>query len=617
MLMRKAQNMNWRMTLFYFLGGCLFLFVGACTPKKTIPKLDEMRAGDSRALFGRGNARKGDEEDLYLSGSVVLYPALSESSDREGGGIAGTTSLNDTLRFVKPSIYFDNRNRDIELRVTIETEGERIPLVLRGSVGAQGRADLEETQTTDVGSRLRAIAQCIDLTMCQSIYVDVYYRENGVNRRKQFISDASDREMQLDLPKAFPNDQKVKSQKLENPQVDQTPIVSVCDDHTGCAGEFVGYKVDSRFYEEVRDLGKPKERESPSEKPLPPEKAPVIKGRDETGSKSGTGAKEPIDGIEVIREDPKVSMSGRSHPDPTSPDSSLSPKGNQSAVEDSDVVKVDGRLNSEGATASGKRAGTTTSGESDTLLERERSSQAMTGTLLEESDLKLGSQSKGLPYFVCFSRCGSSRCLKQACSKNDRRLVGGSISESDSGPNSLDEAEKGEFEVIDLRREQHYGSGLLVATIKKASLRFQEMYGNKDLIRVNALSKKGGGALGGHSSHQNGLDADIVYIGESKWGTVLDKRGEVKKEFAIEKNYQFFKMLVATGYVNRIFVDKKIKKSICGWVKSQGLMGESKDVLTALRAYSGHDDHFHLRLKCSPYYPLCRDQTLPNGTECS
>jgi penicillin-insensitive murein endopeptidase len=364
-------------------------------------------------------------------------------------------------------------------------------------------------------------------------------------------------------------------------------------------------------------LGKPKEREPPSEKLLPPEKVPAIKGRDEPGRKSGNGVKKPVDGIEVIGEAPKVSNSGRSRPDPTTPDPSVSPKGNQSAVDDSDLVEVDGRQKSESTKVSGKIEGTTISGESETLIEKEVSSQAMTGTFLEESDLKLGAQSKGLPYFVCFSRCGTSRCLKQTCSKNDRRLAGGSISESGSGPNFLDEAEKGEFEVIDLKREQHYGSGLLVATIKKASLRFQEMYGNKDLIRVNALSKKGGGALGGHSSHQNGLDADIVYMGESKWGTVLDKRGEVKKDFDIEKNYQFFKILVATGYVNRIFVDQKIKKSMCGWVKSQGLMDEAKDVLTALRAYSGHDDHFHLRLKCSPYYPLCRDQTLPNGTECS
>jgi hypothetical protein len=613
--------MNWRMTFFYFLGGSLFLSIGACTPKKTKTRLDEMRPGDSPALFGQENAKKGDEEDVNLSGSVVLYPALSEDSEGRVGRIAGTKNLSDTLRFVKPSIFFDKRNRDIELRVTIESEGEKIPLFLRGRVGVQGRADLEETQTTDVGSRLRAIAQCIDLTMCQSIYVDVYYRENGVNRRKQFISDESDKEMQFDLPKVIPNDQKVKSEKLEVRHADQTPIVSVCDDHTGCAGEFVGYKVDSKFYEEVRDLGKPKEREPPSEKPSPPEKVPVIKGRDETGSKSGNSAQQrPLDGIEVIGEAPKapqVSKSERSRPDPTTPDPSLSPKGNRSAVGDGDLVEVDSRQKSERPNVSDKTEGTTISGESEALIEKEVSSQAMTGTLLEESDLKLGAQSKGLPYFVCFSRCGTSRCLKQTCSKKDRRSVGGSISESGSGPNFLDEAEKGEFEVIDLKREQHYGSGLLVATVKKASLRFQEMYGNKDLIRVNALSKKGGGALGGHSSHQNGLDADIVYMGESKWGTVLDKRGEVKKDFDIEKNYQFFKMLVATGYVNRIFVDQKIKKSMCGWVKSQGLMDEAKDVLTALRAYSGHDDHFHLRLKCSPYYPLCRDQTLPNGTECS
>lgn len=600
--------MNWRTIFFHFLGGSLFLFVGACTPKKTISKLDKLRPGDSRDLVGPTNANTGDGEFTEQSGSVFLYPALPESSDNGAGGITGTTSSKETLRFVNPSIFFDKRNREIELRVSIETEAEKIPIFLRGRVGAQGRADLEETQTTDMGSRLRAIAQCIDLTMCQSIYVDVYYRENGVNRRKQFISDEYDKEMKFDLPKVPQDEQKVKSEKPETPQVDQNPIVSVCDDYTGCAGEFVGYRVDSKFYEEVRDLGKPKETEPPSEKPPSPESVPVFKGGGETGNSSGNSAKEPIDGIEVIGESPKGSQSGAPNPTPTSSDPSISPKGNQSEFKDSELVTNDQRQTSEG---------TAVTGASETLLEEEGLSHRATGTLLEESDLKLGAQSKGLPYFVCFSRCGTNRCLKQTCSKNDRRLEGGAISESGSGPNFLDGAASGGFEVIDLRREQHYGSGLLIATIKKASLRFQEMYGNKDLVRVNALSKRGGGKLGSHSSHQNGLDADIVYIGESKWGTVLDKRGEVKKDFDTEKNYQFFKLLVATGYVNRIFVDKKIKKRMCGWVKSQGLMDEAKDVLIALRSHDGHDDHFHLRLKCSPYYPLCRDQTLPHGTECS
>ncbi|MBK7842652.1 MAG: penicillin-insensitive murein endopeptidase [Bdellovibrionales bacterium] len=600
--------MNWRMTFFYFLGGALFLFIGACTPKTTTPKLDKLRPGDSRDLAGPTNANIGEEEFTDQSGSVFLYPALPESSDNGAGGIAGTTSSKDTLRFVKPSIFFDKRNREIELRVTIETEGEKIPLFLRGRVGAQGRADLEETQTTDLGSRLRAIAQCIDSTKCQSIYVDVYYRENGVNRRKQFISDENDKQMKFDLPNVFPNDHKVKPEKLETPQADQIPIVSGCDDYTGCAGEFVGYKVDSKFYEEVRDLGKPKERDPPSKKSLPPESVPASKGVAETGDKSGNGAKEPIDRIDVIGESPEAPRSRGPHPAPTSPDPTFSPKGNQPVVKDSDFVKSDERRKSEG---------TTVTGVSETLPDKDGHSHRVNGTFLEENDLKLGAQSKGLPYFVCFSRCGTNRCLKQTCSKNDRRLEGGSISESGSGPNFLDEPENGEFEIIDLRREQHYGSGLLVAIIKKVSLRFQEMYGNRDVVRVNALSKKGGGKLGSHSSHQNGLDADIVYIGESKWGTVLDKRGDVKKDFDTEKNYQFFKMLVATGYVNRIFVDKKIKKRMCGWVKSQGLMDEAKDVLIALRSHDGHDDHFHLRLKCSPYYPLCRDQTLPHGTECS
>ena len=167
-------------------------------------------------------------------------------------------------------------------------------------------------------------------------------------------------------------------------------------------------------------------------------------------------------------------------------------------------------------------------------------------------------------------------------------------------------------------RKQYYASGLMIRLISQVSQHFQELHRAKSpVLIVNALSRRGGGPLGSHSSHQNGLDADIVYLGEDKWQSVIVK-GRVKDDFDYALNYDFFKILTETGFVNRIFVDSRIKRGMCQWVRDQGLMEteEAKEVLTKLRSWSGHDDHFHLRLVCSPFYPRCRDQTLPQGLGC-
>jgi penicillin-insensitive murein endopeptidase len=62
--------------------------------------------------------------------------------------------------------------------------------------------------------------------------------------------------------------------------------------------------------------------------------------------------------------------------------------------------------------------------------------------------------------------------------------------------------------------------------------------------------------------------------------------------------------------VARIFVHPGIKQALCQ-------AGADRGWLRKVRPWWGHDSHFHVRLRCPPGEPLCRDQDpAPPGDGC-
>ena len=86
------------------------------------------------------------------------------------------------------------------------------------------------------------------------------------------------------------------------------------------------------------------------------------------------------------------------------------------------------------------------------------------------------------------------------------------------------------------------------------------------------------------------------------------------------RQWWLWKWVQATGKVDRIFVDKQIKKFFCD--KAATLEPDDKELRTAilrmLRPWPDHMDHFHMRLVCPPGDAKCaKDPALPPGSGCS
>lgn len=172
-------------------------------------------------------------------------------------------------------------------------------------------------------------------------------------------------------------------------------------------------------------------------------------------------------------------------------------------------------------------------------------------------------------------------------------------------------------------RDTLWATGMMASLIKRTSEKIASDYPGT-IVMLGDISKRGGGSLGTHASHQSGLDADIPYVGNEGFQSVVDGRGRIKDSFDYARNWHFFRLVASQKILqdgeeitvlNRIFVNPTVKRGLCEWAKQTGLLSNSLDaeIMRRIRPIEGHANHFHLRLRCSPHYPACRNQIDPDN----
>ena len=65
-------------------------------------------------------------------------------------------------------------------------------------------------------------------------------------------------------------------------------------------------------------------------------------------------------------------------------------------------------------------------------------------------------------------------------------------------------------------RGHHYGTPRLISFIKETTSLWKKLDPSTERLQIGDLSAKSGGKIFRHVSHQNGLDADIVYLRKDK-----------------------------------------------------------------------------------------------------
>ena len=161
-------------------------------------------------------------------------------------------------------------------------------------------------------------------------------------------------------------------------------------------------------------------------------------------------------------------------------------------------------------------------------------------------------------------------------------------------------------------RHRFYGHPALVRYLTELAKRTHAE--NRRLLLIGDLGlPRGGPMLTGHDSHQNGLDADVWLTTRANVPTTAERETLSAQSFVIGRKKlkptfgaaqaNVLAAAADNSAINRIFVSPAIKRYMCRNFSRASW-------LYRLRSWWGHEDHFHVRLKCPDGDPQCREQDV-------
>jgi penicillin-insensitive murein DD-endopeptidase len=175
---------------------------------------------------------------------------------------------------------------------------------------------------------------------------------------------------------------------------------------------------------------------------------------------------------------------------------------------------------------------------------------------------------------------------------------------------------------------RYYATQELTDLLLKTAAEMKAKFPDRDRLQIEELSGPLGGDLDRHSSHENGLDADLQYFkldgvehdpaaGGTLYAPPMVVKKRVAPNFDLERNWELMKTMHKHGDVQRIFVDQKIKAALCKYARQKKEFTANIEVLRSLRHVANHADHLHVRIRCPRMALKCIPQTeTPSGSGC-
>jgi hypothetical protein len=128
---------------------------------------------------------------------------------------------------------------------------------------------------------------------------------------------------------------------------------------------------------------------------------------------------------------------------------------------------------------------------------------------------------------------------------------------------------------------------------------------------VADLSRRDGGRLRPHRSHQSGRDADITYF-DSYPGPAGGFRRETSYSLDYERQWELFTYWIERDMVEYIFVDRRLIRGLSQYATSIGASPSLMEMAFGrsgrhgiIRHEPGHSDHLHVRFQCAEHDRAC------------
>jgi penicillin-insensitive murein endopeptidase len=179
------------------------------------------------------------------------------------------------------------------------------------------------------------------------------------------------------------------------------------------------------------------------------------------------------------------------------------------------------------------------------------------------------------------------------------------------------------WQVMRLSRNRNWGHPMMVDYLERLSEKGAKL-GWRGLLVGDMSQPRGGPMLTGHASHQVGLDADIWLTPMPARELTRLEREEMSATMAVAADRKdvdpnvwtpahtaLIKTAAQDPLVQRIFVNPAIKRALCRD------SNPDRAWMSKVRAYWGHDYHFHVRLRCPGDSTDCKPQdAVPAGDGC-
>jgi penicillin-insensitive murein endopeptidase len=174
-------------------------------------------------------------------------------------------------------------------------------------------------------------------------------------------------------------------------------------------------------------------------------------------------------------------------------------------------------------------------------------------------------------------------------------------------------------------QDVRWGLEPLVGMIDRSARQVRRQHPDS-VLSVGHLSRRGGGEIDRHASHESGRDADIgFYIVNDQKKPVyeqhfvaFDAEGKSKAwpgaHFDDARNWALVASLVSdpVARVTHIFVAAPLRARLMGYAERMGVPSGIRSRVSAVLAQPHgalpHDDHFHVRIACPSHMHGCIEQ---------
>ncbi|MGL3608778.1 penicillin-insensitive murein endopeptidase [Rhizobium sp. G187] len=172
------------------------------------------------------------------------------------------------------------------------------------------------------------------------------------------------------------------------------------------------------------------------------------------------------------------------------------------------------------------------------------------------------------------------------------------------------------WQAMRLSRNRRWGHPQMISLLERFSTDAAALGWGSGILIGDISQPRGGPMLSGHASHQIGLDADIWFTPkpaqplspqqreDMPFTSMLDKSKflTVDKKRWTPTHAQVVVRAASYPQVERVFVNPAIKKKLCDtWTGDRAVLGK-------IRPIYGHDEHFHIRIKCPEGATGCKPQ---------